>query len=147
MHNIDRRIVAVPILLEFFVQMFGAVVKPRDHDPDSLFGGVFLAGAVDVRGARCFAWRVLRVAGSPAERQGRLRRHARTRDPIELPDQRPELRRPAGLARRAGRRSRLRAVTDRTIDARHCTAGTPAPSACAFGYGGAFAGNYSGEHP
>ena len=41
----------------------------------------------------------------------------------------------------------LRSSADRTIDAKPCSAGTPAPSSPAFGYGGVLAGNESGEHP
>jgi hypothetical protein len=56
-------------------------------------------------------------------------------------------RRPASLVKCAGRRSRLRAAVDRTIDAKPCTAGTPAQPTPAFGYGDTFAGNDSGDHP
>jgi putative transposase len=95
----------------------------------------WMCGAVGVSHGTFYAWLC------------RLRRHARTRDSIELPYQRSDLRRPAGLARRAGRRSRLRSAADRTVDAKPCTKRTPAPSAPAFVYGDAFAPNDSSEHP
>lgn len=95
-----------------------------------------LAGTVDVPGARCLAWRVLRVAEPPAERPGGPWRRAGTGDTIELRGQRTSLWRPSGLARGIGCRSGMRPAADRAFDAKPWSAGTATSPTPTFGYRG-----------
>ena len=72
---------------------------------------------MDVRGARGLAFGLPCVADALAEPAGDSRRGDRRQGADELPRQRPDRRRQACLARRAGGRHRVRSAQDRTPDA------------------------------
>jgi putative transposase len=75
-----------------------------------------LAAVTAVLGARRLALGLPRLADAQAWPARTRRRADRARSPRELPGQRSDLRRQAGLARCAGRRHRLRSAQDRAAD-------------------------------
>src|ERR1700704_4928654 len=76
-----------------------------------------LAGGMVVRGARCLAGWVLCLADTTAQSAQPERRRAWRKGSCQLPGERPDLWRQAGVARPARRRGSVRAASDRTIDA------------------------------
>ena len=96
---------------------FAFIAKHR-----SVWPVAWLCEALDVSRSGFHAW-LHRGAERPVGR----RRGADGEDPRELRGQRPNLRRTARLARRAGRRRRLRPAQDRAADAGERLAGAAAP--------------------
>src|SRR3954453_2373459 len=91
-----------------------------------------LAGGVVVRGARCLAGWLLWLADTAAQSAQPRRRRVGREGSHQLPCQRPDLRRQAGVERPAGGRTVVRTASDRAVDAAagpQSTSATASPAA------------------